>query len=305
MILVTGAAGALGTLIAQRLGDRDDTILGTRDPGQLQAPLPVRRLDFDEPRTLVKGFEGVDVLLLISAGYGEDDTVIARHRAALDAAEKSGVRHVVYTSLTAAGDHLPYALPHRWTERRIQESTMDWTILRNGLYAELLARIAAPSADGRITAPLGEGRLAAVARADLADAAVRVTVEASAHAGRVYELVGEQAVGGADLARAHGPHVTYEPETLARTRARIAAGGAEPFQVPMLVGTCSAVAAGFLSPTGGDLRRLLGRAPRCPLAAAVAQCRVRQCSPVASAGTVGSRSHGGAAGRGFPEAALP
>ncbi|MFK4693312.1 hypothetical protein [Streptomyces pristinaespiralis] len=50
MILVTGAAGALGTLIAQRLGDRDDTILGTRDPGQLQAPLPVRRLDFDEPR---------------------------------------------------------------------------------------------------------------------------------------------------------------------------------------------------------------------------------------------------------------
>ncbi|MFD8708723.1 NAD(P)H-binding protein [Kitasatospora sp. NPDC059648] len=270
MILVTGATGALGTLIAKRLAGRDDTVLGTRDPHQLQAALPVRRIDFDDPTALTKGFEGVDVLLLISAGYGEDDTVIARHGAAIDAAKKAGVGHVVYTSLTADGDHLTYALPHRWTERRLQESTMGWTSLRNGLYAELLAELAAPSANGRVTAPLGEGSLAAVARADLAEAAVRVTVEAPAHAGRIYELVGEQAIGGADLARAHGPHVTYEPETLAQARARIAASGAEPFQVPMLMGTYSAIAAGFMSRIGGDLRQLLGHAPRSPLAAVLA-----------------------------------
>ncbi|MER6782747.1 MULTISPECIES: NAD(P)H-binding protein [unclassified Streptomyces] len=270
MILVTGATGALGSLIAERLSGRGDTVLGTRDPRRLEASLPVRRVDFDDPGTLVEGFAGVDVLLLVSAGYGEDDTVIARHGAAVDAAEKAGVGQVVYTSLTAGGDHLPYALPHRWTERRLRESALRWTVLRNGLYAELLAAIAAPSADGRITAPLGEGRLAAVARADLADVAARVVVEAPAHAGRVYELVGEQAVGGADLARAHGPHVTYEPGTLAGARAGIAASGAEAFQVPMLVGTYSAIAAGFLSHTTGDLRRLLGRAPRSPLTAALA-----------------------------------
>ncbi|MFE7650707.1 NAD(P)H-binding protein [Streptomyces phaeoluteigriseus] len=270
MILVTGAAGALGKLIAERLADRDDTVLGTRDPRQSPGVLPVRRIDFDDRSTLSSGFDGVDVLVLISAGYGEDDTVIARHGAAIDAAEKAGVGHVVYTSLTASGDHLPYALPHRWTERRLRESTMGWTILRNGLYAELLAGLAAPSAEGRITAPLGEGRLAAVARADLADAAVRVAVGAPAHAGRVHELVGEQAIGGADLARAYGPHITYEPETLGEARARIAASGAEPFQVPMLVGTYSAIGAGFMSRTGGDLRRLLGREPRSPLAAALA-----------------------------------
>lgn len=270
MILVTGATGALGALIVERLTDRDDTILGTRDPHQLQAGLPVRRIDFDHPGTLLTGFAGVDVLVLISAGYGEDDTVMARHGAAIDAAGKAGVGHVIYTSLTADGDHLPYALPHRWTERRLQESAMEWTILRNGLYAELLAGLAAPSEDGRIIAPLGEGRLAAVARADLADAVVRVAVEAPAHAGRIYELVGEDAIGGADLARAHGPHVTYEPDTLAQARARIAASGAESFQVPMLVGTCSAIAAGFLSRTGGDLRQLLGRPPHSALAAALA-----------------------------------
>ncbi|MEV6796558.1 hypothetical protein AB0M87_32335 [Streptomyces sp. NPDC051320] len=91
-------------------------------------------------------------------------------------------------------------------------------------------------------------------------------MEALAHAGRIYELVGEQAIGGADLARAHGPHVTYQPETLGKARARIAASGAELFQVPMLVGTYSAIAAGFMSRTGSDLRQLLGREPRSPLA---------------------------------------
>src|SRR5687767_3716746 len=108
MILVTGATGALGRLIAERLADRDDTVLGTRDPQRLTAALPVRRIDFDDPATLRTGFDGVDVLLLISAGYGEDDTVITRHGAAVDAAAKAGVGHVVYTSLTADGDHLPY-----------------------------------------------------------------------------------------------------------------------------------------------------------------------------------------------------
>ncbi|MFB7666018.1 NAD(P)H-binding protein [Kitasatospora sp. NPDC056138] len=262
MILITGAAGALGTLVAEQLAGRDDVVLGTRDPGRVRVSLPVRRIDFDDTDTLAEGFAGVDVLLLISAGYGEDDTVIARHGAAIDAAEKAGVRHIVYTSLTADGDHLPYALAHRWTERRLRAGTADWTILRNGLYAELLEWLAAPSADGKLTAPLGDGRLAAVARADLAEAAADVVLHAPAHAARTYELVGERAVGGADLARAHGPHITYEPDTLAQTRKRLAASGAEPFQVPMLLGTCSAIAAGFMDRTGGELRRLLGRAPR-------------------------------------------
>ncbi|WP_329019315.1 NAD(P)H-binding protein [Streptomyces sp. NBC_00690] len=270
MILVTGANGALGALVAGQLAGRCDTVLGTRDPARTATALPVRRIDFDDEDSLAWGFAGVDVLLMISAGFGEDDTVLARHGAAIDAAEKAGVGQVVYTSLTAAGDHLPYALPHRWTERRLRESGMDWTVLRNGLYAELLGALATPSPDGRITAPLGTGALAAVARADLAEAAAKVVVNATAHVGKTYELVGERAVSGAQLAAAHGPHISYAPTTLAEARAVIAASAVEPFQVPMLVGTYSAIAAGMLADTGGDLRELLGRAPICPLSAAVA-----------------------------------
>ena len=132
MILVAGAT-ALGRLIAERPAGRDDTVLGMRGPRLFKAPLPVCRIDFDGPGTLVGGFGTVDVLLLVSAGCGGDDTVVARHDAAIGAAEKAGVGHVVHTSLTAGGDHLPCALPHRWTGRRLRRSSMGWAILRSGL----------------------------------------------------------------------------------------------------------------------------------------------------------------------------
>ncbi|MEU2516274.1 NAD(P)H-binding protein [Streptomyces syringium] len=262
MILVTGTGGALGQLIVGELAGRDDVVLGTRTPrSTTERRITERRVDFDDPSSL--DFTGVDTLLIVSAGYGEDDVVIARHDAAISAAEKAGVRHVIYTSLSGDGDHLPYALAHRWTERRLQRGPLAWTILRNGLYAEFLAAIAAPGPDGTIAAPLGTGRLAAVARADLATVAARVAAEPERHAGRVYELVGEQALGGADLAAAIGG--SYEPCSLGAAREAITeAGEALPYQVPMLVGTYSAIAGGFLD---GDaiednaLRALLGREP--------------------------------------------
>jgi NAD(P)H dehydrogenase (quinone) len=261
MILVTGAGGALGRLVAGELAGRDGVVLGSRTPRSTGE----RRVDFDDPGSL--DFTGVDTLLLISAGYGEDDVVVARHDAAISAAEKAGVGHVVYTSLSGDGDHLPYALAHRWTERRLRRSALAWTVLRNGLYAEFLADIAAPGPDGTIAAPLGEGRLAAVGRADLAAVAARVVDAPEGHAGRVYELVGEQALGGAELASAIGG--AYAPTALGATREAIIAGGAAlPYQVPMLVGTYSAIAGGFLDGSGVEenaLRGLLRREPRSAL----------------------------------------
>ncbi|MGR8012105.1 SDR family oxidoreductase [Streptomyces hypolithicus] len=279
MILVTGATGGLGKLVVERLAGRGDVVVGTRSPQKVSAGVPVRHIDFDDPTSLADGFAGVDTLLLISAGYGEDDVVIARHGAVIEAAEKVGIGHIVYTSLSAAGDHLTYALPHRWTERRLMRGTTRWTILRNGLYAELLALFAVADPDGKLTAPLGDGRLAAVAREDLADVAVRVVIDASSHVGRTYELVGEQAIGGGDLARllaeATGTPVSFEPGTLAQARESIAASGAAAFQVPMLVGTFSAIAGGFMDGTKSDLANLLGKPPRSALGVITAEVNAR------------------------------
>lgn len=281
MILVTGASGSLGRLVVNRLVGRGATVVaGTRTPERLTADLPaqvgVRAMDFDDPSGLVAGFTGANVVLLISAGYAEADTVIARHSAAIDAAAAAGVRHIVYTSLTRAGDHLTYALPHRCTERRLAAGPTAWTVLRNGLYAELLiADTTRAAADGVLTAPLGTGRIAVVARDDLADAAARVLIEADAdphgastarHAGRVYDLVGDHAIGGEELATAAshvaGSPVAYQPGTLAELRGALADAGLPAWQVENIVSTYAVAAAGFLAGTESTLTDLLGTTPR-------------------------------------------
>ncbi|WP_052681778.1 hypothetical protein [Saccharothrix sp. ST-888] len=91
----------------------------------------------------------------------------------------------------------------------------------------------------------------------------------AAHQGRTYELVGERAIGGEDLARVLGEStgrpIRYEPGSLAEARAALAASGAAAFQEPMVVSTLSATASGFLDGTTSDLAALLGRAPRSAL----------------------------------------
>jgi NAD(P)H dehydrogenase (quinone) len=265
MIHVTGASGALASLVVPRLGTAD-VVTSSRTPGGTSPRGATRAADFDDPASLSRAFAGADVLLLISAGQNEDDTVIARHRAAIDAAEAVGVGHIVYTSLTGAADHTGLALSHRWTERRLQDGRADWTILRNGLYVELVVPfVAQAAATGVLTAPFGFGSWAAVAREDLAEVTARVLLDPDAHRGRTYELGGSSTVTGHDLAlvagEAAGRRVTYAPFGLGMLRQALGDLGMPAWQVPSVVSTFSSIQAGFLDATSSDLPDLLGREP--------------------------------------------
>lgn len=206
-----------------------------------------------------------DALGMVSAGYGEDDVVIRRHDQVVSAAERCCVRQVVYTSLIGGGDHLGFALAHRWTERRLRASNLSWTILRNGLYAELIAALAKPD-NGVIRAPFGDGAVAAVAREDLADAAVAVLSSPASHVGRVYELPGRTAWSMSQFARQIGAE--YRPASLKEARRGLSSPPLLPFQPAMLMSIYSAVAGGFLADTAGDLEQLLTGVPRDGLAVA-------------------------------------
>ncbi|WP_432159788.1 NAD(P)H-binding protein [Streptomyces sp. NRRL F-5630] len=259
MIMVTGANGQLASLTLQELAERDiPAVGGSRSPAEGQ-----RGLDFDEPASL--DLTQVSTLVLVSAGYAEDDQVIARHRAVLDAAVRDRVTHVVYTSLTGDGDHLGFALAHRATERLVKASGLDWTILRNGLYAELFGALLTWTPEG-LESAFGDGVLSAVARADLAAAAAVVAGDPAAHAGKTYDLVGEPvtATGVAD-----NLGVAHRAIGLGEYRDRLLADDTLlPFQPPMLASIASGVRHGFLGDTTPDLVRLLGRPLTDPLAVA-------------------------------------
>ncbi|MFJ5228872.1 NAD(P)H-binding protein [Kitasatospora sp. NPDC088391] len=261
MITVTGASGQLASLLLQELADRKAPALGgSRTPAEGQ-----RHLDFDDPAGL--DLAGVPTLVMVSAGAAEDDLVVARHRALLEAAVRDGVVHVIYTSLTGAGDHLGFALAHRATERLVRDSGLGWTILRNGLYAELFGALLTWTPDG-VESAFGGGALAAVARADLAAAAAVVAADPTAHTGRTYDLVGTP-VTADDVAERLG--VAHRSIGLAEYRARTLADEALlPFQPPMLASIATAVRHGFLGDSGPDLARLLDRPPADAAAVAAA-----------------------------------
>ncbi|MET3615411.1 NAD(P)H dehydrogenase (quinone) [Rhizobium aquaticum] len=255
MILITGGSGQLATLVATEARARGlEIAVGSHRAASLDGKR--RHTDFDSPETL--DFSDVETLFLISAGYAEDDVVIRRHENAIAAAERAKVKHVVYTSLTGTGDHLGFALAHRWTEQRLKRSGIGFTILRNGLYAELIGALAKPE-NGVISAPFGHGAISSVARRDLADAAVTILSEPARHSGRTYELSGTESWTINDLARRIGAE--YQPLTLSEKRLQLRQLPLLPFQPPMLMSIFSASAAGFLQSATTDLTALISSAP--------------------------------------------
>lgn len=247
MILITGTSGQLSSLIVARAKELNlNFITASR---ALNAD---RQMDFDRIETL--DFTGVDTIFLTSAGYAEDDTVIHRHNNVITAASVQGVKHIVYTSLSCASDHLGFALAHRWTERALEESSMTWTILRNGLYAELIGTLASPF-EGRITAPFGYADISAVARQDLAEAAVAVLQDTAAHKNKIYELSGITPFSLPDLSERIS--VSYEPTSLSSERARLDTLQLLPFQAPMLMSIYASAMAGFLKTDASDLTKLV------------------------------------------------
>jgi NAD(P)H dehydrogenase (quinone) len=268
MILVTGASGQLGSAVLNQLtGVNADVVGGTRSPNIREGS---RHIDFDDEATL--RFDDVDTLLFISAGAAEDDTVIERHRRVIQAAERDHVQHIIYTSLTSEGDHLTFALAHRWTERRLAAGSIPWTVLRNGLYAELIGQLATPQ-DGVITAPLGRAPIAAVARHDLAEAAALVALSPAQHAGHIYNLVANQPFTAQELAETIG--AAYRPMTLTDLRTELDTAGLQPFQPAMLHSIHAAATHGFLASPGTDLEKILKRRPVEPrlVAAAVSPAK--------------------------------
>src|SRR5580692_2818136 len=207
-LLVTGANGNLGKAAVaelRRLGARK-VIAATRTPGKLQELVALgveeRQADFDRPEILQAAFRGVERLLLISTdSLHAPEVRIRQHRAAIQAAAGAGVEHVVYTSLPNAHPTEGPSIPddHFWTEIALFESRLDWTILRNNLYAEVILRFAqfAFKTGKLVSATNLQGR-SYVTREDCARTAAATLLNATGKL--IYDVTGPASVTHEELA---------------------------------------------------------------------------------------------------------
>ena len=196
-IAVTAASGQLGSEIVKATVEvvGKDCVIGlARTPGNANSlDIEVRPGDYDSPNDLEKSLQGIDTLLVVS-GMDAPAKRIVQHRNVIEAAKKTGVGKIVYTSVQGAEENTafsPIIQSNRQTEEDVRNSGLQWVIGRNGIYIEPdVEYVETYKQRGEIANCAGDGKCGYTTRPELAYTYARMLTE-STHNGHIYNLHGE------------------------------------------------------------------------------------------------------------------
>ncbi|WAH51370.1 SDR family oxidoreductase [Pseudescherichia vulneris] len=274
MIAITGATGHLGQLTVTELlktVPASHLVVIVRNPAKAEAlaqqGVTVRQAEYGDKAVLTAALEGIDKLLLISSSEVGQRAI--QHRNVIDAAKAAGVKFIAYTSLLHA-DRSPLGLhvEHVETEQYLAASGIPYALLRNGWYSEnYLASAPAALAHGVFIGSAGEGKIASATRADYAAAAAKV-ISSEGHAGKVYELAGDEAWTLSELAAAlskqSGKPVVYQNLSEADFAQALKGAGLPEAFANLLADSDVGAAKGGLFDDSRTLSTLIGR-PTTPI----------------------------------------
>lgn len=269
MIAITGATGQLGQHVIENLlktVPASQIVAIVRNPAKAaalsQQGITVRQADYSDEAAFTTALQGIDKLLLISSSEVGQRT--PQHRNVINAAKSARVKFIAYTSLLHA-DTSPLGLAdeHVATEKMLAESGLDFVLLRNGWYSEnYLASAPAALEHGVFIGAAGDGKIAAATRADYAAAAARVISE-EGHAGKIYELAGDEGWTlsqlAAELAQQSGKKVVYQNLSEADFAAALKGFGLPAGLAEMLADSDIGASKGGLFDDSHTLSTLIGR----------------------------------------------
>lgn len=219
-ILLTGATGNTGRVIAERLAERGvpfvAMVRSDRRRREVEAlGFATRHGDFDDPPSLERALAGIELAYLVCT---PDEKVIRRETAFIDAARRAGARRIVKCSAFAAGlDSFTHNLrAHGKIERALLDSGLEWTILRPHGFMQTFTLFNWRMIEqaGALSLPAGDGGLPLVDVRDVAAVGVLALTEPG-HVGKAYDLTGPEVLTMAQqaeiLSRVLGRPVTYMP----------------------------------------------------------------------------------------------
>ncbi len=150
MILIVGATGQLGGLIAHRLREQGPDVRGLVRDGSDYSGLVAMGVepsvgDLKDRASLDRAMQGVETVITTanSAARGGSDTVdsveIAGNRSLIDAARDAGVKHFVFTSAMGASvdSPVPFLKGKAAAEEHLEHSGMTYTILSPNIFMEV------------------------------------------------------------------------------------------------------------------------------------------------------------------------
>jgi NAD(P)H dehydrogenase (quinone) len=267
---VSGASGHLGRAVVSELLQRPgghEVVAITRTPETVSGRAQGRFGDYNRPESLAEAYAGLDRLLIISSVDPEPGKRGAHHVAAIDAAVRAGVKHIVFTSAVGTRQEEEPALgASYWRgEQHLIATAPAWTILRMNYYAEALVQQAQASLDQGVLTGLAENRVAFVARGDVAAAAAGILI-GDGHAGAIYNATGPERLSGAEravlIAEITGRPLAFLAITEEQLRAGLTRAGLPVEVVNTVISIQASFAAGAFDIVTGDVERLGGRPPK-------------------------------------------
>ncbi|AEA45872.1 SDR family oxidoreductase [Fluviicola taffensis] len=274
MILVTGATGNLGKatveFLAKKIPAKEIAVL-VRDANKasdLKAlGVDVRVGDYHDKDSLVKAFQGVEKVLLISSNDFNDR--LGQQKRAVNAAKEAGVKHILYTGVSMQNIEQsalkPFMGDHFDTEKHILESGLTYTFLRDNLYADVLPMFVGEHVlETGINFPAGNGRVPYTLRTEMAEAFANV-LSTAGHENKTYEISNVESYSYQDVADALSAHsgktVNYTDVSVADFSKTLSEVGLPEAMIGFSVGFATATKDGDFDIPNTHLEQLLGRKP--------------------------------------------
>lgn len=182
-IIVNGVDGNFGSYVAQyilELVPKSDLIFTAPRLEKIKKysdmGIKTAQVDFNDKHGLIETFQNADKVLLISMPFVGEKRRKA-HKNAVEACVEANVKQIIYTSVLSASHPFNPSIEnvdHSYTEAIIQNSPLDYIILRNSLFVEAFTSDylrAIEANETTISKNMGDGRVWFISRKDCAYAA--------------------------------------------------------------------------------------------------------------------------------------
>ncbi len=274
MIVITGATGQLGSGVIENLiqkgYDPSNIIALARSEEKAQSlkakGVQINIGDYNDYSSLVEAFKEADKLLFISSNEMENRA--EQQVSTVKAAAEAGVQHIFYTSIQRKSDMPDSPInfvtnSHIATEKAIYESGMNYTLLRNNLYMDILPWVLGENvAETGVFYPANDGQIAYALRSDMAEATANILMSEN-HENKEYNLSNSAnfsfGMVADHLSDLFGKKVNYVNPNADVYKETMLNAGAAPMVVEMLAGFAQGAAQGEFEAGKSDLAKLLGR----------------------------------------------
>jgi uncharacterized protein YbjT (DUF2867 family) len=272
MILITGATGKVGKELVLDLSARKNAfkvMVRSKESAKAFEAQGIKTVqgDFEHPESFAVALTGIKTVFLLTTPRPNN---LVLERKFLTTCKAKGVQHVVRLSAIGANPWVASALlrSHGRCEAELENSGLDWTILRPTIFMQNLVPYMAPTVaqESTLYAPAGDALMPWVDTRDIAAVAGTV-LTTNGHEGLVHELTGPESLGYAQVAehlsRMLGRQITYVNVPEGAAHHAMVGMGLSPWMAEGMITLYQMFRAnGPTAQVLGTVERITGHAPR-------------------------------------------